>query len=69
MAKNDNRLVLSAEIYFEDEATFVFEDGKLIVSVSEEKAMDSYNEMFECSLHLTAEQTKTLAGWLASKVA
>ena len=38
-------------------------DG-LVVSVAEEKAVDSYNESFECDLHMTRKQVEQLRDWL-----
>lgn len=76
---NERRLVIESTDQWEDEATFVFSDeqlpdedrdifptnkGGLIISVSEEHAVDSYNSMFECTIHLTPEQTETLLTWM-----
>ena len=42
-------------------------EGRLVVVVSEEKAVDSYNESFECCLDMTAEQAAELRDWLNEK--
>lgn len=39
-------------------------DGTLMVTVGDEKAVDSYNSYFECYFDLTAEQVATLKAWL-----
>jgi len=50
---------------FEEGATFAFDQrGHLLVSVSEEKAVDSYNQSFECTLTMTPEQAIQLRDWL-----
>jgi hypothetical protein len=36
----------------------------MTVSVAEEKAVDSYNQSFECSLTMTDEQAIQLRDWL-----
>jgi hypothetical protein len=61
-------LVLEAESSWEDNLTAAKDARGICVSVSQEKAMDSYNETFECSIHLTDEQAKTLLIWLAKHV-
>ena len=51
--------------YGEEGATFTLDArGLLIVSVSEEKAVDSYNESFECTLTMTPSQVVLLRDWL-----
>jgi hypothetical protein len=50
---------------FEEGAVFArTDDGGLTVSVSEEKAVDSYNESFECTLTMKPEQVQQLRDWL-----
>lgn len=51
---------------FEHGASFVWNDAKnhLYISVSEEQAVDSYNQMFECTLTADIEQAKQLRDWL-----
>ena len=50
---------------FEEGATFVSsDDGTMTVSVAEEKAVDSYNESFTCTITMTKEQAVTLRDWL-----
>ena len=73
----DPRLHFEASGSDEDSATFVFTDqpdiwdpedypkGRVvIVSVAEEQAMDSYNSMFTCSIHLAESQALELRDWL-----
>lgn len=48
-----------------ESANFVFVEGdRLIVSVEQEHAMDSYNEPFECSVGLSRYQAVALRDWL-----
>jgi hypothetical protein len=49
---------------FEEGATFTLHEGGIIVSVAEEKAVDSYNQSFECSLTMSREQALQLCAWL-----
>ena len=49
---------------FEEGATFARDGDGLVVSVAEEKAVDSYNESFECDLHMTRKQVEQLRDWL-----
>lgn len=60
-------------IFFEDvierwaDAEVVFsrnESGSLRVAVGAEKAVDSYNQWFDCSIRLTPEQTREFVFWL-----
>lgn len=52
---------------FEDGATFrATENGGIRVAVAEEQAMDSYNSMFECTIHLSAEQAAELRDWICA---
>lgn len=70
MARGKSRLgallVLEATDTYEDGASFAWSDDKtkLFISVSEEKAVDSYNAMFECTLTATLEQARQLRDWL-----
>lgn len=43
---------------------FANKSGGLTIAVSEEKAMDSYNEAFECSISLDANEAKKLRNYL-----
>lgn len=55
--------------YGEEGATFVLnKEGWLLVSVSEEKAMDSYNSSFECTLTMTPSQAAQLRDWLNAHI-
>lgn len=58
------RLFMEAQDSFEEGATFVHDDGKLFIVVAEEKAMDSYNQSFQCQLTATPEQARQLRDWL-----
>jgi hypothetical protein len=42
-------------------------NGKLGVSISDEKAMDSYNETFTCDISLPVEAAKLLRDYLVEK--
>ena len=42
-------------------------NGRLEIMVSDERAVDSYNARFDCSIILTPEQAAELRDWLASK--
>ena len=59
-----DRIHFEASSTWEDCATFVGDDDGIIVSVAEEKAVDSYNATFTCSLTMTLEQTIQLRDWL-----
>lgn len=39
-------------------------DGTVELSISDEKAVDSYNEVFTCDFEITAEQAARLGRWL-----
>lgn len=41
-----------------------FEGGGLRISVAEEKAVDSYNDSFTCSITMSRGQAEVLARWL-----
>ena len=62
----DDALHLTASDTWEDCATFAKVGNQLAVSVSEEKAVDSYNQTFECTIHLSPEQIEQLCKWLAT---
>lgn len=49
---------------FEEGAVFSKYPTGIIVSVSQEKAVDSYNQSFECDLTMTDEQAIQLRDWL-----
>ena len=49
---------------FEDELIAVSEGDTCCISAAEEQAVDSYNQMFTCSIHLTKEQALNLGLWL-----
>ena len=70
---SEKRLYFEAISSWEDSATFVFGSPTdtslenkeyLIVSVAEEKAVDSYNQNFECTIHLSITQAKKLRNFL-----
>ncbi len=48
----------------DDGASFVAGHQGLTVSVSEEKAIDSYNSQFECSYILSRGEAEALYDWL-----
>lgn len=49
---------------FDNVATFTWTGEGVYVSVSEEKAVDSYNDSFECSIRLTPDQFTQLRDWV-----
>jgi len=79
-----DRLVLQSEHSFEDELVAAIEEGHeftpigaddcidiagtVCISVAEEQAVDSYNQMFTCSIHLNADQARQLRDWLIRNV-
>lgn len=61
----NSRLVFEAESSVEEGVIFVAtEAGGLSVAVAEEKPMDSYNETFECTVHLSGDNARLLRDWL-----
>lgn len=46
--------------------TVVGDDTGLRIAVADEKAVDSYNQEFECDIDLTIEQSLALRDWLLS---
>lgn len=52
------------ESYFEEGADFVKQITGISIAVSEEKAVDSYNQSFECNLTMTDAQAIQLRDWL-----
>ena len=49
----------------ENSVTFALENDRTVaVSVSEERAVDSYNETFECTFRLNVQQVNALRDWL-----
>lgn len=64
---SDSSIRFEAKDTEEDCATFAIVGRSLAVSVSEEKAVDSYNQFFECTLHLTIDQIGQLRDWLNAK--
>ena len=62
-----DRVFFADELERWSDAEVVFsrdDDGCLRIAVGEEKAVDSYNQWFDCSIRLTKEQTKKLLLWL-----
>jgi len=43
-------------------------DGRLSISVSQEQAVDSYNQMFSCTTILTREDAMRLRDWLIEQL-
>lgn len=64
MYKRDNAIQFESSEMFEDGCTVSFENSKLVISVAEEQAVDSYNQMFTCSAHLTNNNAVQLRDWL-----
>jgi hypothetical protein len=52
------------EKYPDNVLTMLWHKDHLWISVSEEKAMDSYNENFECTIRLPAEAVASLRAFL-----
>jgi hypothetical protein len=67
--KKDGALVFESNHSFEEGATVVSHGDGIRISVAEEKAMDSYNETFECSATLSRDQAVELYLWLKAKFA
>jgi hypothetical protein len=68
-------LILSSEYSFEDEIVVAIEmenwrgaAGKVCISVAQEQAVDSYNQTFNCSIHLDQHQARMLRDWLIRNV-
>ena len=68
MADAASRLVFEAKHSPEEGVTFVAtEAGGLSIAVAEEQPMDSYNQTFECTIHLSADNARTLRDWLIER--
>ncbi len=64
--ERDNVIVFEGDCWLDGDAEFVaLKDGGLAISVTEEKAVDSYNQEFTCRAKLTAEDVEKLRKWLA----
>jgi hypothetical protein len=63
---SNNRIQFSAENTYEDTVTFAVVPGahQLAISVSEEKALDSYNHLIDCTFHMTKDQIGQLQEFL-----
>lgn len=73
------RLVLESDQSFEEQLTASVNEswewchpstvpsalGRICISVADEQAVDSYNQSFECSIHLRREQAIKLRDWLS----
>ena len=59
-----NRIHFEPDSSFEEGADFVKHIKGISVSVAEEKAVDSYNASFECTLTMSDEQAMQLRDWL-----
>lgn len=69
MPVKDNALILEASQSFEEGATVVpLDDGGIRISVAEEKAVDSYNQSFTCSISMTKAQAAEFYEWLGKVV-
>jgi hypothetical protein len=55
---------------FNENAVSVVEldDGAIEISVAQEKAIDSYNDTFECRIELPLEEARKLREWLNAVV-
>lgn len=63
------RLFIESEHDFEDGATIVVRDGGLMtISVAQELAVGSYNQDFECTIRMSAQQARELRDWLVRAV-
>ena len=51
----------------ENEITVYLEDGALYVAVADEKAVDSYNSTFECSIYLPEPAALKLRDYLVGR--
>lgn len=60
----NNRIRFEPTSSFEEGADFVKHVKGISVSVAEEKAVDSYNQSFECTLTMSDEQAIQLRDWL-----
>lgn len=67
MSVKDNAIFFEPSECFEEGATFALCGDGLLVSVAQEKAVDSDNQSFECCLHMTAEQVCKLRDWINKK--
>ncbi len=61
----EETIIFEPSFSFEEGCQFTRDkSGLLIVSVAEEQAVDSYNQSFECTAHLTPDQAVQLRDWL-----
>ena len=61
----EKQIFFKSDQKYEDGGSFVFrDDGILSISVAEEKAVDTHNEVFICCLHLKLLQAQELRDWL-----
>lgn len=61
---SETLLHLESNDTFEEGADFELAGDGIVVSVSEEKAVDSYNQSFTCSLTMNRAQAVQLRDWL-----
>jgi len=67
--ETDTRIFFEPSYSSEEGVVFAInEAGGVTVNVSEEKAMDSYNLSFTCTMSMTREQTIKLKEWLAEHI-
>ena len=66
--REEMTLVLEAADAFDDGARFVWDAraGALVCSITQEKAVDSYNQTFECVFSATKEQAIALRDFLTA---
>lgn len=68
-AKRSTIVFDAVAVGFQEGSQFtVAKDGGLIVSVSDEQAVDSYNLSFTCTHMMTKEQAVKLRDWLAFNI-
>lgn len=60
----ERRLVLESPAAIDEGATFVWDGETLSISVAQDTAIDSYNEMIECCLTASLDQARQLKDWL-----
>ena len=67
--ETDSRLSLEGTYDFEEGVIFaVLNDGGVAINVTEEQAVDSYNDSFTCTASLTVDQAVELRDWLVKMI-
>jgi hypothetical protein len=65
--EQDNRLLFEDPTDPDNTAIFVADEKGLIVTVAEDRLVDSSNKTFECSITLPREAVVALRGWLSQR--